>query len=170
MSVTLRRAVAADGPALVVAHRASRDLHHPWVDPFTDDAGFDAWRAKSLTANHAGLIADSAGAPVGILVLDNIVLGRFRNATLAWWAMTGTSGRGHMIAALRLLVAHAFDELGLHRLEANIRPENAPSIALARRAGFRCEGLSPRFLFLDGAWRDHERWVRLSDDVAAEDA
>jgi ribosomal-protein-alanine N-acetyltransferase len=61
-------------------------------------------------------------------------------------------------------VAHAFRELGLHRLEANIQPTNEPSRALVKRLGFRQEGYSPRYLKIDGEWRDHERWAVLADE------
>jgi ribosomal-protein-alanine N-acetyltransferase len=54
-------------------------------------------------------------------------------------------------------------ELGLHRLEANIQPENLASIGLVRRLGFRREGMPPRYLRINGEWRDHERWALLAD-------
>jgi len=58
----------------------------------------------------------------------------------------------------------AFGELGLHRVEANIQPGNAPSIALAEGAGFKREGFSPRYLKIGGRWRDHERYAILAED------
>jgi [ribosomal protein S5]-alanine N-acetyltransferase len=69
-----------------------------------------------------------------------------------------------MTEALSLAIGQAFGDLGLHRLEANIQPGNAASLALARRLGFRREGFSPRYLCIAGRWRDHERWALLSDE------
>jgi [ribosomal protein S5]-alanine N-acetyltransferase len=68
-----------------------------------------------------------------------------------------------MTEALRAAVSHAFGDLGLHRLEANIQPGNVASIALVRRLGFQKEGFSPRYLRINGQWRDHERWALLAD-------
>jgi [ribosomal protein S5]-alanine N-acetyltransferase len=60
---------------------------------------------------------------------------------------------------MELLLAHAFTDLGLHRVEANIQPGNQRSIALVRRAGFVKEGFSEAYLKIGGEWRDHERWA-----------
>ena len=68
-----------------------------------------------------------------------------------------------MTQAMRLTIRHAFDDLKLHRLEANIQPGNLPSIALVKKCGFEKEGYSPRYLKVLGEWRDHERWAIRAD-------
>jgi ribosomal-protein-alanine N-acetyltransferase len=67
-----------------------------------------------------------------------------------------------MTAGLKHVIRYGFRKLGLHRLEANIQPDNVASIALVRTCGFSKEGYSPRYLKIRGRWRDHERWALLS--------
>jgi ribosomal-protein-alanine N-acetyltransferase len=74
------------------------------------------------------------------------------------------SGRGVIPTALALVVDHCFDQVGLHRIEANVRPENTPSLSVVRKLGFREEGLHARFLYIDGAWRDHLTFAVTAED------
>ena len=69
-----------------------------------------------------------------------------------------------MREGLELVLQLAFRQYGLHRLEANVQPDNVRSIALVRGFGFRLEGYSPRYLKIAGRWRDHERWAITIDD------
>ena len=92
--------------------------------------------------------------------------GYFQSAYLGYYASARHAGKGLMGEAMALVLDHAFGPLALHRLEANIQPGNAPSIALARGAGFRLEGYSPRYLLIGGRWRDHERYAITADEHA----
>ena len=150
---------------LIGANRDSRAHHLPWVEPFTDDSGFDAWFARCLSGPHVGLVArETATARIaGVVNINDIVLGAFHSAYLGYYGMAWCAGRGLMTEAVGLAVRYAFDMLALHRIEANIQPGNARSIALVRRLGFTQEGFSPRYLRISGEWRDHERWARLAD-------
>ncbi len=169
-SVVIAPARRADGPDLIQANNNSRHYHAPWVQTFTDLGGFEEWFDALVTEPRVGLIAREAasGGIVGVINLSQIFLKGFRNAYVGFYGMAGYARRGLMTEALRLATRYAFDELGLHRLEANIQPANAPSIALARRVGFRQEGFSPRYLRIVGEWRDHERWALLVDDAGGE--
>ncbi len=97
--------------------------------------------------------------------LSQIFLKGFRSGYIGYYGMIGLAGRGLMTEAVRLATQYAFDEVGLHRLEANIQPENLASIRLVQRVGFRKEGFSPRYLRIGGVWRDHERWALLADEM-----
>ena len=77
------------------------------------------------------------------------------------------AGNGYMREGIDLVLRRAFADLKLHRIEANIQPGNATSLALAGGAGFRREGFSPRYLKIGGRWRDHERWAILVEEWVA---
>ncbi|RLV50227.1 N-acetyltransferase [Nocardioides mangrovicus] len=163
--VHLRRRTADDAAEFTAAVVASAEFHHPWTEHPHDVAGYlDRQRGFDAEPDRRipYLVCDNAdGSIAGYVNVQNIVRYAFRNGTLGYAAFVHAAGKGLMSEALDLVVRHCFDPdgLDLHRLEANIRPDNAPSIALVERYGFRYEGLSPHFLFLDNAWRDHERWA-----------
>lgn len=91
--------------------------------------------------------------------INSIIRGRFQCGSLSYAAFAPTAGNGYLTEGLGLVMRYAFEQLRLHRLEANIQPANHASLNLVRRLGFRREGYSPEMLFIDGAWRDHERWA-----------
>jgi len=101
---------------------------------------------------------------IGEINLSQIVRGIFLSAYLDYQVGAPYARQGYMGEALRLALRHAFTTLGLHRLEANIQPENTASIALVRKIGFTQEGCSRRYLKIGGRWRDHERWAILRED------
>lgn len=157
----IRRPRPADEAEFVSAARRSRDLHHPWLAAPDDPAAYAAYLRRIRRRGHAGyLICDrDSGAVAGYVNISGILMGALRGGYLGYAAFLPYSGTGHASAGIHLVVRHAFDTLGLHRLEANIQPGNEPSRRVARRLGFRLEGYSPDYLFVDGAWRDHERWA-----------
>ncbi|MFD7071046.1 GNAT family N-acetyltransferase [Streptomyces sp. NPDC059913] len=165
--VGIRPFTPGDAEEFTARARESRELHRPWLFPPEDTAAYTAY-ADRLTGDPAragflvcerGGTGGRADAIAGFININNIVAGAFRCGALGYGAFAHAAGRGLLGEGLRLVLDHAFGPLGLHRLEANIQPGNAGSIALVRRAGFRLEGFSPDFLFIDGAWRDHERWA-----------
>lgn len=163
--VCIRRPSAADRGAFVASARRSRRLHHPWVSAPDTPEAFDDYLRRSRRANQACYLIcrNDDGAIVGVANLSEIVRGDFRSAFLGYYAFTPHARRGYLREGLDLVLAHAFADLGLHRIQANVRPENAASTELLRALGFRLESHSPRYLFLDGDWRDHLGFVRRNE-------
>ena len=102
---------------------------------------------------------------VGQLTVNNIVRGALRSAQIGYWIDERHSGRGIVTTAVALTVDHCFGPVGLHRVEVDIRPENARSRRVAEKLGFREEGLLVRYLDIDGAWRDHVTYALTVEDV-----
>jgi ribosomal-protein-alanine N-acetyltransferase len=143
---------------------ASRTLHRPWVSPPSTPAQFRHYLARMDTpGNCAWLIClTDTDAIAGVVDVTNIVRGVFRSAYLGYYAFSGFERRGLMRDGLHAVIGDAFTGMKLHRLEANVQPANAASLALVRACGFSREGYSPRYLKIRGRWRDHERWAILA--------
>jgi ribosomal-protein-alanine N-acetyltransferase len=92
------------------------------------------------------------------------VRGGFQNAYLGYYGFAPHSRQGYMTEGMALALDVAFGILKLHRVEVNIQPTNARSLALARRIGFTHEGFSRRYVKIAGRWRDHERFAMLAED------
>ncbi|SDY04198.1 ribosomal-protein-alanine N-acetyltransferase [Micromonospora pattaloongensis] len=105
---------------------------------------------------------------VGHLNLGNIVRRAFCSTYAGYWIDAAVAGRGIMPTALALAVDHAFTVGGLHRIEVNIRPENGPSRRVVEKLGFREEAYHPRYMHIDGAWRDHIGYALTSEEVTPE--
>ena len=106
-------------------------------------------------------------ALAGVYNLSQISRGFFESAYLGYYAFAPAAGQGLMAEGLHLVLRHVFRKLKLHRVEANIQPDNERSKRLVERAGFRYEGYSPRYLKIGGRWRDHERWAITVEDWRA---
>jgi ribosomal-protein-alanine N-acetyltransferase len=106
------------------------------------------------------------GVLAGAVTLSTIVQGSFRSGTVGYWLARSQTGRGTMVRSLACLIDYAFDEVGLHRVEVNVRPENLASLAVVERLGFRSEGMRLRLLHIDGAWRDHLSFAVTVEDLA----
>jgi [ribosomal protein S5]-alanine N-acetyltransferase len=154
----------SDCAEFLAAAAGSRRLHARWVSPPMTVRAFRERLERLRPPMHQAFVIRRRdnGALVGYADVTNIVRGLFQSAYVGYYAFRGHERQGLMTEGLKLVIRHAFDELGLHRLEANMQPGNVASIALARACGFRKEGYSPRYLKIGGRWRDHERWALLA--------
>ena len=149
---------------LRAVHR-SRSLHRGLASPPRTLEQYRAYVARLKQPTHRGhFLCLPGGAIAGVVNINEIVEGGFKSGYLGYYAFQPHHGQGHLAAGLELVVARAFRTYRLHRLEANIQPSNARSIALVRNFGFRLEGVSPRYLKIAGRWRDHERWAITIED------
>jgi ribosomal-protein-alanine N-acetyltransferase len=105
------------------------------------------------------------GRLVGQINASNVVHGVQRSCTVGYWVDGAVAGRGVVPAALAILIDHCFAAAGLHRVEVDIRPENAASLRVVEKLGLRREGRYERYLDIDGAWRDHVSFAVTSEET-----
>ena len=168
---TPRLLLRASDPAFAEAtadfYRRNREAHARWSPPMPDAMfSIEGQRERLLEAAAAAgagtqvgwwlFATDEPGLVLGQIHFSQITRRAFCNAMLGYAIDAAHEGRGLMREALRATLADAFSaRVGLHRVQANVRPENTRSLALLDHLGFEREGLAREYLFIDSAWRDH---------------
>ncbi len=100
---------------------------------------------------------------VGQITMGGVIYGAMRGAHIGYWIDRNFANRGFTTEAVKLVSEFGFLELGLHRIEINVRPENDASCRVAEKAGFEFEGFRKGYLHIDGAWRDHKCFVKTNE-------
>lgn len=146
--------------------KSSRKFHRGLVNPPLILENFENYIAanKSETNENLLICQIQNNAICGAINLSQIFRKSFQNAYLGYYLFEKFTGKGLMTEAVGLILRHAFKNLKLHRIEANVQPENLPSIAVLKSCGFTKEGFSRKYLKIGGKWRDHERFAVIKDD------
>jgi [ribosomal protein S5]-alanine N-acetyltransferase len=162
--VTARRLISlADAPALAELVRANRGFLAPWEplrgEAYFTEAGQRADIERALQLRNQGnalpcVILDESGGVVGRITLNGIVRGAFQSCSVGYWLSEAATGRGLATAALHEVMADAFGELGLHRIQAETLPHNLASQRVLERNGFVRIGMAPTYLKIAGRWQD----------------
>jgi ribosomal-protein-alanine N-acetyltransferase len=143
------------------ASRPPGDLQHPVTfRQMVRDLRRNAREGRGLPL---ALLVD--GTFAGQVTVNNIVGGSARFASIGYWIDRRQAGHGYMPTAVALTVDHCWFALGLHRIEVAIRPENAASLRVVDKLGFKEYGYAPRYLHIDGDWRDHRLFALTVEDV-----
>jgi ribosomal-protein-alanine N-acetyltransferase len=154
----------ADADEFLRAVERSATLHAGWVEPPTTLTAFEDYLNPNQQVCLRFAARSQTGELVGVLNINAIIRGAFQNGCLGFYSFTPFNGRGYMRSALAELVSLAFREHGLHRLEANVQPENTRSCSIVERLGFRLEAVSPRYLRVAGVWQDHKRYALTAEE------
>jgi GrpB-like predicted nucleotidyltransferase (UPF0157 family)/RimJ/RimL family protein N-acetyltransferase len=164
-NVIIREPTLEDKEAFLAAMQQSQDYHHPWIKAPLTSKEFDDYLLRFQQPNQKSyLVFDENNQIVGVFNISEIVRGLFQNAFLGFYGVTEYADQGYMSAGLKLVLKKIFKELTLHRIEANIQPDNHRSLQLVKKNGFRYEGFSPRYLEINGEWRGHEHWAMTIED------
>ena len=164
-AVYLRYPDPADFDEVAALIRSCAKKFPGFVDPRYDREMFDRLLVEVNNETFEPFyICREDGVIVGTITLSQIFRKKFQNAYLGYMLGSAYTGHGYMTEAVGIILKYAFQRLRLHRIEANVQPENLPSIAVLKRCGFIQEGFSRKYLKIGGRWRDHERWAIIKED------
>ncbi|HEX3898746.1 MAG TPA: GNAT family protein [Mycobacteriales bacterium] len=175
--VSLRPLRMRDGAAWVEARKRNVEWLRPWEATPPGGSGiFGSSRAVfvAMTRRLRSEARAGRGLPFAVLVggafagqvnVSGIVRGSLDSASIGYWVDERVAGRGVMPTCVALVTDHCFTAVGLHRIEINIRPENAASRRVVEKLGFRLEGTRERYLHISGDWRDHLTYALVREEV-----
>jgi ribosomal-protein-alanine N-acetyltransferase len=164
----LEKPTARRQQEFLVAVKRSKRLHGSWVAAPKTSAAFKAYLQRTRgEGNLSYRVVTEDHELAGVINVNEIVRGAFCSGYLGYYAFMPHNGKGYMSQGLGAVFRNVFREHRLHRLEANIQPDNDDSRRLVERLGFRLEGFSPCNLKIAGRWRDHERWALTVEDWKA---
>lgn len=174
--IHLRPAMPADYASWSRLRAASQAFLEPWEPSWPEDDLTQAAFRRRLRRQDEDISRDEAYAflifdqtsdqLLGGITLGGVRRGVSQTGTLGYWMGAPHAGKGRMTRAVSAIVDFAFSNLRLHRVEAACIPENAPSIAVLERNGFKREGYARGYLKINGAWRDHVLFGLLESDAA----
>nr|WP_205708781.1 GNAT family protein [Kineococcus siccus] len=172
-AVLLRPLRRRDAAAWRAVRAANATWLRPWEATSPDASGppptfgqmVRSFTREARAGRMLPFVVELDGRLVGQITVSGITWGSLRSAHVGYWVDQRVAGRGTIPLALALVGDHCFRALRLHRLEVNIRPENAASLRVAEKLGLRDEGLREKFLHIDGAWRDHRTFAITTDEV-----
>jgi [ribosomal protein S5]-alanine N-acetyltransferase len=177
--VALRPTRLRDGSAWSAIR--TRDERHlaPWEPTvpgaWTQRNSASEWPGRWLQLRAAGrrgtalpFVVTLDGRFVGHVMVGNIVREPLLSAYVGYWVDARVTGGGVITAAVALVLDHCFGPVGLHRIEATVRPENAASLRVLAKLGFREEGMFRRYLEIGGTWRDHLCFAMTAEEARPE--
>lgn len=179
--VSLRPVRRGDRAEFIALRTRSADWLRPW-DPTVPPGGqprrdiasdfrgyVRALDAEARSGRGLSLAIVVDGAIVGMVAASGIVEGALRSASIGYWVGHEVAGRGIAPTAVALLADHLMDPHGraLHRIQLEIRLDNAPSLAVAAKLGLREEGVKRAYLHIDGQWRDHRTFAVVAEELGA---
>lgn len=156
----------------------NRQFLQPWTPIRSDEFYTEEWHHQDLKkrANSfdSGLeyrfyihLKAEPHKVIGDIGFSNVIRGYFHSCNLGYQLDKDELQKGYMFEALSASIGHVFQNYALHRLEANIIPRNAASIALVKKLGFKKEGYSEQYLHINNVWEDHERYALINESWQA---
>lgn len=153
-----------DAPTFLALAEESFRFHQKWIKLPTDPDAFERYLSKFDDENAFCFVVCDEDTIVGSVSLTGIEREPYYRGRLGYGVFERYAKMGYMSFGLERVIRLAFENFKLHRLEADIQPENDPSKRLIKKMGFTCEGISHKFICINGEWIDHERWALTLDE------